>query len=86
LGVTLLDAVDVLAGAWAVTAASVGVLIEARVDFMVGVEIARVFTDAITNVVTDVGVGVLTGDVVGAVVTASELAMSTSLEDRLLFC
>ena len=83
---TLLDAVDVLAGAWAVTAASVAVLIGARVDFVVGVEITRVFAGAITSVVTDIGVGVLTGDVVAAIVTASELAMSTSLEDRLLFC
>ena len=83
---TLLDAVDVLAGAWAVTAASVGVLIGARVDFVVDVEIARVFADAITSVVTDTGVDVLTGDVVAAIVTASEFAMSTSLEDRLLFC
>ena len=81
-----LDAVDVLAGAWAVTAASVAVLTGARVDFVVGVEITRVFADAITSVVTDIGVDVLTGDVVGAIVTASELAMSTSLEDRLLFC
>ena len=53
---------------------------------MVGVEIARVLADAIISVVTDIGVGVLTGDVVAAIVTASELAMSTSLEDRLLFC
>ena len=81
-----LDAVDVLPGAWAVAAASADVFIGARVDFVVGVEITRVFADAITSVVTDIGVGVLTGDVVGAIVTASELAMSTSLEDRLLFC
>ena len=70
-----------LAGAWAVTAASVGVLIGARVDFVVGVEIARVFADAMISVVTDVGVDMLPGDVVAAIATALEFAMSTSLEE-----